>query len=40
MNFPEQVFNIFSRDTLEDWCEETSLVQASLMISEPGRPRP
>ena len=38
--FPQHVFNIFSRDALKDGCEETLLVQASLMISEPGLPRP
>ena len=40
MCFPEYVVDVFPRDALKDGCEKTSLVKASLMISEPGRPRP
>ena len=36
VNFPQYIFSVFSRDALKDGCEETSLIKASLMISEPG----
>ena len=40
MYFPKYVVDIFPRNALKDGCEKTSLVKASSMISEPGRPRP
>ena len=36
MYFPYHIFSVFSRDTLKDGREKTSLIKASLMISEPG----
>ena len=40
MYFPEYVVGVFPYNALKDGCEKTSLVKVSLMISEPGRPRP
>ena len=40
MYFSQHVFSVFSRDALKDGCEESSLVEASLVIGKPGRPRP
>ena len=35
MYFPEYIVCVFPCDALKDGCEKTSLVKASLMISEP-----
>ena len=40
MYFPEYVVGVFPCDALKDGCEKNLLVKASLMISEPGQPRP
>ena len=39
MYFSQYVFGVFSRDALKDRCEESSLIEASLVIAKPSRPR-
>ena len=39
--YPSQhVLGVLSRDAFKEGCEKSSLVEASFVIGEPGRPRP